>query len=387
MASKVKIILRNKSRNRFMDYDIIPHDHELADRWVSALKDLLRSGYVLEKNYCWHGFPDTARDLSFLCHELNTYIDTINHPNTQKRWMNAGLLPYVIEEHFTPDAVRFPKTLGTGLTEQLKALGAREELHLALSPKHGIMNRLHNHFERLQGTVGKLSEYYIWADDDAKYSIRQLNNLCHEIESLCLSQRKAEFDPDWIRPSQITTWLAAPRHELTAEHRQLFDQNQYDREFGGVYMHWAQIGKTLYEVWRDEGAPNIDKTTCEAITELQYFSGEFDVEWGRSVTVKDPWHADEQKLFKQWLQKQGYDHNDNSGLSLGYLPLGKVDMLGSFGTDDFRGVLSLLSNHMDIYAIEVDDVKAVYDYHWSDPDWTHKQIEFLKPGYRYSSRV
>ena len=387
MASKIKVVLRNKSRDRFMDYDIIPHDHSLADAWVSALKDLLRSGYVLEKNYCWHGFPNTSRDLSFLCDELNKYIGVINHHDTQRRWVAAGLLPYVIEEHFTPDAVRFPKSVGPGLTEQLKALGARQELHLALSIKHDIMNRLHNHFERLQGTVGQLSEYYLWANDDAKWAIRQLNNLCHEIESLCLSQRKAEYDPEWIRPSQITTWLAAPRHELTAEHRQLFDSNQYDREFGGVYMHWAQIGKTLYEVWRDEGAPNIDRTTCEAITELKYFSGEFDVEWGRSVTRRDPWHADEQKSFKQWLQKQGYDKDDNAGLSLGYLPLGKVNMLGSFGTDNFQGVLALLSNHMDIYAIEADDVKAVYDYHWSDANWRDKQIEFLKPGYRYSSKT
>jgi len=386
VVSKVKVVLRDVFSGNTLDYDIVPYEHELAEQWVLALKGLLAGGYVLEKNYCWHGFPNSQRNLEYLCDELNKYIEQINRPETQQRWINAGLLPYVIEEHFTPDAVRYPISLGTGLTEDLKSVGVREELHLALALKHGIMNRLHNHFERLQGTVGKLSEYYLWADDDTKWAIRQLNNLCHETESLCLSQRKAAFDPMWVRPSQITTWLAAPRVKLTDEHRKLFDQNQYDREFGGVYMHWAQIGKTLFEVWRDEGAPNIDKTTCEAITELEYFSGEFDIEWGRSITRKDSWHADEQKRFKQWLDKQGYDSEDNAGLSLGYLPLGQVDTESAFGTKHFSSIINQLGSHLDIYKIEADGVTATYDYHWSDADWREKQIEFLKPGYRYSSR-
>lgn len=386
MASKIKVVLRSADKQRFIDYDIIPNDHQLSRDWVSALKDLLRGGYVLEKNYCWHGFPKTSRDLPYLCDQLNRSIEVINQPYVQHGWIQAGLEPYVIEEHFTPDAVRFPASMLPPLTEAIKAEGARPELHLALSLKHGIMNRLHNHFERLQGTVGELSQYYIHTDDDTKWAIRQLNNLCHEIESLCLSQRKAEFDPIWVRPSQITTWLSAPRVPLTAEHRKLFDVNQFDREFGGVYMHWAQIGKTLYEVWRDEGAPDIDKTTCEAITELEYFSGEFDIEWGRSVTRRDQWHQAEQDQFKSWLSRQGYDADDSSGLSLGYLPLGQVDIKAAFGNSDFNSIIHDLGDHLDIYRIEVDDISATYDYHWSDADWRQKQIDFLRPGYRYSSK-
>ena len=387
MASKVKVVLRNFISGHLMDYDIIAHDYQLSRDWVDALKDLLRGGYVLEKNYCWHGFPHTLRDLDYLCDQVNRSIEIINQPVTQYRWITAGLEPYVIEDHFSNNAVRFPADMGPPLTEAGKSDGAIPELHLAMSIKHGIMNRLHNHFERLQGTVGELSQYYIWADDDTKWAIRQLNNLCHEIESLCLSQRKAEFDPMWVRPSQITTWLAAPRVKLTDEHRRLFKKNQFDREFGGVYMHWAQIGKTLFEVWRDEGAPDIDKTTCEAITELEFFSGEFDIEWGRSVTRRDAWHTIEQAEFKGWLDKQGYDSEDHAGLSLGYLPLGDVDIRSAFGTQDFDDIIKTLGDHLDIYRIEVDGVTATYDYHWSDADWRQKQIDFLRPGYRYNSRV
>lgn len=386
MASKVKVVLRNYQKNEYIDYDIIPHDHSLANNWIIALKDLLGRGNILEKNYCFMGWPNTQRTLPYLCYELNKHIAQINKPETQQRWIEHGCKPYVIEEYFSEDTVRFPVDYGTALTEDLKNNGNDPALHLALSLKHGIMNQLHNHFEILQGTVENLGQHYLWANDDTKYAIRQLNLLCHEIESLCLSQRKAKFDPFWIRPSQITTWISAPRYDLKQQHRELFNLNEYDREFGGVYMHWCQIGKTLFEVWRDENAPAIDKTTCDAITELQYYSGEFDIEWGRSVTRESPWHAQEQRQFKYWLARQGYDPDDNAGLSLGYLPLGKVDYLSAFGTVMPQTIIDTMGDYLDIYKIEVDDVSATYDYHWSDNDWRQKQIDFLRPGYRLISK-
>lgn len=385
MGSKVKIVLRNYSNDEKIDYDIIPEDHQLANDWIIALKDLLVRGNPLEKNYCWMGWPNTQRTLGFLCDELNRSIEQINKPETQQHWIDTGCGTHVIEEYFTENTVRFPSFYGRGLTEDLKQQGSVPELHLALSLKHGIMNRIHNHFEILQGTVEQLGQHYLWADDDTKYAIRQLNLLCHEIENLCLSQRKARFDPDWIRPSQITTWINAPRHRLTDRHRELFSVNEYDREFGGVYMHWCQIGKTLFEVWRDEGAPKIDRATCDAITELKYYSGEFDVEWGRSVTRHDSWHKEEQSQFKSWLADQGYDTNDNAGLSLGYLPLGKIDLRSAFGDKDFHAIVDRMGDFLDIYRIEVGDVSATYDYHWSDTDWRERQLAFLKPGYKFNS--
>lgn len=386
MPSKVKVVLRDYRTNQTIDYNIIPYEHELADKWIVALKEILSNGNILEKNYCWHGWPHSPRTLEYLCEELNRHIKTINMPAVQSAWVDKGLEPYVIEEYFTPDAVRFPNVYGMGFTEELAANGVREELALSLALKHGIMNKLHNHFELLQGTVENLSPYYKYASDDAKWAIRQLNLLCHEIESLCLSQRKFAYDPMWIRPSQITTWLSAPRYNLTTTDRELFNLNRYDRVFGGVYMHWCQIGKTLYEVYRDENAPRIDKTTCDAITELQYYSGEFDIEWGRSITRKDQFHNDDIDGFELWLRGNGYNV-DYAGLSLGYLPLGQVDLKNDFGYNDFGYIIDRIEQHLDIYKVEVDGVSATYDYHWSDWDWREKQIKFLTPGYRYSSNV
>ena len=69
------------------------------------------------------------------------------------------------------------------------------------------MNRLHRYFEDLQGEAWGLSKYYKIADFRTKYAIRQLNDLCHELESWVASYRKSKFEPEWQMPSQINTWL------------------------------------------------------------------------------------------------------------------------------------------------------------------------------------
>lgn len=358
MTTKVKVVLRNPvNYSDQIDYTIVPHDHQLSIEWISALQRLLTDKNLLEKNFCFMGFPKTARTLDYLCNELNEAVRTINNFFTD----------YYIDDIYTP--------------ENVVAFDYAEN-----GPNHEILNKLHNHFEVLQGTVWNLSDYYRCADYETKYAIRQLNNICHEMENLILSQRKAATLPFWVRPSQITTFINAQRYELTEKHRELFSVNGYDRVLGGVYMHWTQIGKTYYEVFRDEGAPILTDTVCEAITDLKYYSGEFDVEWGNDVVYggPHPWHNIEQDNFRKWLTDNNKDYLDPK-LSCGYLPIGQVDLQGSFGTTDYQKIWDILGNHLDIYKIEVNGISNTFDYSWADPDYKQMQINMMKPGYDYSS--
>jgi hypothetical protein len=382
----VKVVLRNPlDKSDQVDYTINTNDSQLSQDWVDALRILLQSNRAIEKNFCFLGFPQSTRNLTYLCNELNTSIHRINTFNRTKIWQQAGLEPYIIEEYYTPDVIRFGdeytvNAVDDDIDTPISDLG----LHL----KKGTMNVLHNHFERLQGTVWSLSEYYKLADNETKYAIRQLNNICHEIENLVLSQRKKILQPQWVRPSQITTFLQAPRYDLIDEHRQGFSTNGYNRVLGGVYMHWTQIGKTYFEVWRDEGAPDLTDTVCEAITDLRYYSGEFDVEWGQDVVygVHDQqWHTEKLDEFYAWLAKNGKDRTDTR-LSLGYLPLGQVDLYKSFGTTDQYAIWEILGRHLDIYRIEVNGVSNTFDYCWTDLDYKYRQIETMKAGYDHSSR-
>jgi hypothetical protein len=375
----VKVTLRNPTNyNDQISYNIIPHDNQLARDWIIALQKLLQSGNLLEKNYCFMGFPRTARNLEYLCDQLNQHIYQINTFNAAGVWQSNGLDSYVIEDWFNLDVVSFGEEY---------PVGYGEEKNLGLRVKHSVMNRLHNHFERLQGTVWNLSEYYKLADHATKYSIRQLNNLCHEIENYVLSQRKAILEPEWVRSSQITTFLHAERYDLTDEHRQLFNENGYDRRFGHVYMHWTQIGKTLFEVFNDEGAPKLTDTVCEAINELKFYSGEFDIEWGNDIVygVKHPWHNQKQDSFRAWLLDNNLDPK-NTRLSLGYLPIGYIDIQKDFGSVDPIKVRDILGDYLDIYSIEVNGIVGTFDYCWNDTDHAEKQINRMKPGYDFSSR-
>jgi hypothetical protein len=154
-----------------------------------------------------------------------------------------------------------------------------------------------------------------------------------------------------------------------------------------VYMHWAQIGKTLFEVFRDENAPKLTDTVCEAITHLEYYSGEFDIEWGKDVTSTSEfiWHDKEQQSFKAWLIENNLDPK-NPKLSLGYLPIGKVDLERSFNTTDMITIHNILSRYLDIYSIEVDGIKNTFEYCWTDADYKQQQIDMMRPGYDFSSR-
>ena len=267
---------------------------------------------------------------------------------------------------------------------------ADSEKNLGLTLKHEAMNDLHRYFEDLQGEAWNISPYYQLADYETKWAIRQLNDLCHEIESFVLSYRKTYTEPLWQRPSQITTFLNAPRYDLQDEDYELFKKTRYDRDFGGVYLHWAQVGKTLFEVFRDEHGQDIDEATCSAINHLKFYSGEFDIEWGRDVNESNhEWHRNEQQQFRDWLQRNGFDWSD-SKLSLGYIKLGQVDMEKSFQQAGFEKILDILSSHLDIYKIIIhDDVlqySKTFDYVWSDPEYKKMQIDFLKPGYDWSKR-
>ena len=135
------------------------------------------------------------------------------------------------------------------------------------------------------------------------------------------------------------------------------------------------------EVFRDEGAPQLDAAMCDAITHLQYYSGEFDIEWGRDVCYgRHEWHTKEIDKFNVWLLDNGFNPDDLN-LSLGYLELGKIDLEMSFGTTDIDQIWKIMGDHLDIYSLEVDGEHAMYDYSWSDEDHEEKQISYLMPGY------
>ena len=356
MKHQVRVVLSNPDTKEEIDYVMFPEDHQLAADWRQALEDILQQRLLINKSFCFLGFPSTPRNLEYLCDQLNRAVFTINTYN----WTQHGLAQYAIEDWFSPDVVRY------GPEYQAPEQMFPEMLYH--STKHEVMNRLHNYFEQLQGTVEQPSQYFMAAPADVRKAIGRLNTVCHEIENLVLSQRKHILLPEWTRPVQITTFDHARRFDLTDQHRELFAINGFDRKLGGVYMHWAQIGKTLFEVFRDEHAPVLTDAVCEAITPLRYYSGEFDVEWGRDITAGAfEWHDKQMSEFNAWLISNNIDPT-NTKHSLGYLPVANVDLMGAFGTTSPEEIWNILGDFLNVRRIEGAEYAVNYNYTWREQD-------------------
>jgi len=351
------------------------YDTPLGKRWIEALKDNLKQKRILEKNFCFLGWADSKRDLKHLCEELNKNIAQIN---------SFKFIPdYPKLKSFDPLDFQHSSTLPTGLTPN-----GHEYMKPGLRLKHDSCNLLHRYFEELQGTAWNLSIYYKQANHETKYAIRQLNNLCHEIESWVNANRKKHVDPNWIRPSQITTFLNAPRYDLHEEDYELFKENRYDRELGGVYLHWSQIGKTLYEVFRDEGAPKMNDALCSAINHQKYYSGEFDIEWGDNITEQTSgWKKSEMNELRDWLKLNNYDWEDPK-LALGYIKIGQVDMKLGFQNKPFIEVYNIMKNNLNISSIHIVGTQSwenQFPYSLDSEDWKQIQMNSLKKGYESHS--
>jgi len=351
-------------------YYIQTYDTTLGKRWIEALKDNLKQKRILEKNFCFLGFADSKRNLTHLVSELNKSVEQIN---------SFTFSPAYEKIHpFVGDDFQYSSSLPIG----------KGPMCLGLKLKHDTCNLLHRYFEELQGTAWSMSAFYKQADVDTKYAIRQLNNICHEIESWVNADRKNAFEPEWMRPSQITTFLNAPRYDLHEEDFELFKQNRYDRELGGVYLHWSQVGKTLYEVFRDEHAPVMTEALCSEINHQKYYSGEFDVEWGQTVTEKQDFKKEEMDEYRAWLKDNGYDWEDPK-LSLGYIKIGQVDLQRTFGASaTFKEIYETMSNNLNITSIKAMSNRTIeceYPYTLDSDDWRQIQMEGLKRGYESRS--
>ena len=357
-------------------YYIQTYDTPLGHRWLEALRDNLKQKRVLEKNFCFLGFADSKRDLFYLVKELNKSVEQIN---------SFTFNPAYEKIHpFVADDFQYSGNLPTGTVmfgDEMQTPGLRL--------KHEACNLLHRYFEELQGTAWKLSPFYLQADSKTKYAIRQLNNLCHEIESWVNANRHKAIDPEWIRPSQITTFLNAPRIDLHKEDFELFKQNRYDRELGGVYLHWSQVGKTLYEVFRDEHAPKMTDALCSEINHQRYYSGEFDVEWGQTITEQtQDFKKQEMDEYRAWLKDNGYDWEDPT-LSLGYIKIGQVDLQRTFGSSaTFKEIYAVMANNLNITNIKTMSNRTIeceYPYTLDSEDWQQIQMESLRQGYESRS--
>ena len=345
MLDHVEMDLRSQD-NEILTVHMDIYDNSLSRKWLAALNHILKNNLHLEKNYCWLGWTEHDRSAEYLCTQINRSIVAINSSD----------LDYRIQDFFSPATV----------------------IQADLDVNHEKMNQLHRYFEDLQGTAGAMSPHYDAADDVTRWHIRQLNLLCHELESLVLSMRKAIQAPEWRRPSQLMCWLQAPRFELEAADLELFGIETINRKMGGVYVGVNKaVGKHHWEVFQDEGRDSrIAELVTTGLRSQSQAAGDFDIEWARDPGAYH-WQIQQLAQFREWLAGNGFDPDDKT-LTIGHPQVGQVDLERSFGTQSYDQVWRQLSTKLDVYQIRTSDCSAIYDYRWSDPDYIEQQIKALK---------
>jgi len=344
LLDRIEISLRSKDRNVHQIY-VDVHDNSLSKKWLQALNSALNSNCHLEKNYCWLGFVEGERNLEFLCKQVNASIDAIN----------AGSIGYKINDEFNVGNV----------------------LHTNLELNHNHLNHLHRYFEDLQGSSHNLSIYYKNADPTTRWHIRQLNLLCHEIESMALSVKQSVNAPEWRRPSQLMCWLKSQRFTLDESDYEFFGIETIARDLGGVYLGVNKaVGKHHWEVFLDEGRDSrVEELVTQALSSQTEAAGDFDIEWANNPGA---YSFMQKRLaeFRQWLQQNNFDPEDKS-LTIGHPKVAQVDLQASFGTTDYLKIWQTLARHMDVYCIKTSEAKAIYEYRWDDPDYIDLQIKEL----------
>ena len=322
------------------------YDNSLSRKWLQALNNLLANSFHLEKNYCFLGFADGPRNGTFLLDQINHSIQAIN---------DAGI-GYVISDYFD-------------ISNSVDDRGGVDRGHF---------NQLHRYFEDLQGTSGAISDHYWRANNETRWHIRQLNLLCHEFESWQLSWRKKHTAPEWQRPSQLMCWLSAPRFVLDEQDYELFGIETINRSLGGVYVGVNKaVGKHHWEVFQDEGRDSrIDELTTSGLRAQTEAAGDFDIEWANNPGTF-PWQIQQLAEFRKWLVTNGFDPDD-PGLTIGHPQVGQVDLLRSFGSEDYVDIWNQLNTHLNVMSVATSESQATYDYCWSDPDYMQQQLEKLK---------
>jgi hypothetical protein len=322
------------------------YDNSLSRKWLAALNHLIEKQYHLEKNYCFFGFAEGDRTGPYLIEQINKTISAIN----------AGNIGYAINNVFTMD-------------NSVDAEGG---------VNHAQFNLLHTYFETLQGTSGNISPYYIAANSAIRWHIRQLNLLCHEFESWQLSWRKLHTAPEWQRPSQLMCWLHAPRFVLDDEDYELFGIDTINRSLGGVYVGVNKaVGKHHWEVFTDEGRDSrVGELVTSTLKTQTEAAGDFDIEWANNPGNYH-WQQKNLEDFRVWLERNGFDPEDKT-LTIGHPQVGQVDLLRSFGTEDYSSIWTRLNTRLNVAAVRTSTARVEYTYHWSDADYMQQQIAIIE---------
>ncbi|GAB4014010.1 MAG: hypothetical protein Fur0010_11450 [Bdellovibrio sp.] len=198
-------------------------------------------------------------------------------------------------------------------------------------------NAIHHHFEILRGEVILETDYYKNSDKLLTHSVCGLNHCIHDMEALHRSLQIVKKNYDNYTGVISFEFFNPTRYKLPDDAYQRFS---LDMNFGDLYLHYAQIGKTWLEAFVDQD----EHIFSEAIRPLDTLTGEFNAFFGE-VTFDQQF---KNQLF-DFIKMRGGDPDDIKN-ALGICRIGKF--IDDYGISK-KDLKKLIGEHQILRKIEV----------------------------------
>lgn len=216
--------------------------------WIEKMNQ--RHQWPLDDPKRFYGFNDSAAERNKAEQDLRYCIDTINGHDT------------IIQREFT------------SIDDQ------------------DLLNYLHNIFERYHGLLDRQdTEWWKSAPTVVRQALADLNIAVHRAESVSRTNY----------PRFVCTWFGMPKREKFSQ-EEIESSGQLDYEFGGVYVNYVEIGKTLEDLSIDDDRWIGD----DAFKPFLHYSADFNVRFYDEAADLDRASSYYQQ-HRDFFQVQGID--------------------------------------------------------------------------------
>jgi hypothetical protein len=258
----------NQDNKLVLDFNIFPTD--IAHKWQQLVTIAQRKNYQIDDPKRFYGLNDKPNEIAAALDKINNNINTINS------------YIHIIDRHL--DSIMDQDTLNY--------------LHHIFEEYHGLLDQ--------QDTV-----YWNNASVEVRQALADLNVCVHRIESL---QRGNQ-------PRFVVTYFQLPKTEKL----NIKDYNCLTDcyEFGGLYLNYVEIGKTLEELMKD----NDQYIHDDAFKPWEYFSADFRVTLSDNDTIESRINRENCLSYfrkhRQFFESRGFKEYDPR-LRPGYIYIGKM---------------------------------------------------------------
>ena len=195
-----------------------------------------------------------------------------------------------------------------------------------------LLNYLHNVFERYHGLLDQQdTDWWLNAPESVRLALARLNIDVHRAESVAGS----------AQPRLVCTWYGQPKEKrFTLD--QISRNGRLHTDWGGVYLNYVEIGKTLEDLSHD----NDQYISDDAFQPFLHYSSDFVVRFydGRSDLDRIAKYFYQHREF---FQRRGIDSVSHP-LAMPYR-----FKVGQLRYDDREHLLSLISQQQQITGIAI----------------------------------